>query len=166
MMNQHWLGEHHVFASTVEDVHAKYEGLYANICDISGKLHVNGNMFASFWNQKVLDTALESWALALQESTNKNAVAVKFEELNKIENEAMLWMPFNWYHVCHSMTCQAFSATQAKSKHFKTKIKTCKCGMRSYPQLVPYFCFEFICFSWKSFFCIHFGTYVCQAYGW
>ena len=49
-----------------------------------------GNISASFLNQKVLDTALESWALALQESTNKNAVAVKFEELNKIENEAML----------------------------------------------------------------------------
>ena len=55
----------------MEDVHAKYEGLYANICDISGKLHVNGNMFASFLNQKVLDTALESWALALQESPTK-----------------------------------------------------------------------------------------------
>ena len=39
-----------------------------------------------FFNQKVLDTALESWALALQESTNKNSVAVKLEELNKIEN--------------------------------------------------------------------------------
>ena len=70
----------------MEDVHAKYEGLYANICDILGKLHVNGNIFASFLNQKVLDTALESWALALQESTNKNAVAVKyFEELDKLK---------------------------------------------------------------------------------
>ena len=70
----------------MKDVHAKYEGLYANICDILGKLHVNGNISASFFNQKVLDTALESWALALQESTNKNSVAVKLEELNKIEN--------------------------------------------------------------------------------
>ena len=69
----------------MEDVHAKYEGSYANICDILGKLHVNGNISASFLNQKVLDTALERWALALQESTIANAVDVKFEELNKIE---------------------------------------------------------------------------------
>ena len=86
MIDWHWLVEDHVFASTMEDVHAKYEGLYANICDILGKLHVKGNISSSLLNQKVLDTALESWALALQESSNKNSVAVKFEELNKIEN--------------------------------------------------------------------------------
>ena len=71
MIDWHWLVEHHVFASTMKDMHAKYEGSYANICDILGKLHVNGNISASFLNQKVLDTALESWALALQESMNK-----------------------------------------------------------------------------------------------
>ena len=42
----------------MKDVHAKYEGLYANICNILGKLHVNGNISASFFNQKVLNTAL------------------------------------------------------------------------------------------------------------
>ena len=85
MIDWHWLVERHVFASTMEDVHAKYEGLYANICDILGKLHVYGNISVSFFNQKVLDTALESWALALQESTNKNAETVNFEELNIIK---------------------------------------------------------------------------------
>ena len=57
---QHILVEHHMLVSTMENVHAKYEGLYANLCDILGKLHIDGNISVSFLNQKVLDTALES----------------------------------------------------------------------------------------------------------
>ena len=60
MINQHWLVEHHVFASTMEDVYAKYADLYANICDILDKLQNNDNISVSFLNRKVLDTALES----------------------------------------------------------------------------------------------------------
>ena len=72
-------------------------------------------------NQKVLDTALESSALALQESTNNIAKAFHSEERIKSENEAMSCMPFDWGFACHLMTCEALATTHANNRHQKTK---------------------------------------------
>ena len=115
------LVEHYLLAFTMEDVHSKYEDLYANICEIVGKCRINGNISVSFLNQKVLDTALESWALALQESTNNIAKGLHSEGLIKSENEAMSCMPFDWGFACHLMTCEALATTHANNRHQKTK---------------------------------------------
>ena len=121
------LVEHYLLAFTMEDVHSKYEDLYANICEIVGKCRINGNISVSFLNQKVLDTALESWALALQESTNKYKLFECWSIINPVKGftpKSTLeksCMPFDWWFACHLMTCEALAATQANNRHQKTK---------------------------------------------
>ena len=46
------LVEHYLLAFTMEDVHSKYEDLYANICEIVGKCRINGNISVRFFESE------------------------------------------------------------------------------------------------------------------
>ena len=95
------LVEHYLLAFTMEDVHSRYEDLYAIICEIAGKCRINGNISVRFLNQKVLDTALESWALALQESTNNHCQMSSFWGTNQTWKWGNVMYAF-WLGICMS----------------------------------------------------------------
>ena len=92
-----------------------------------GKLHADDNMLVSFWNQEVFNTALESWALALQESTINNFEAWRWWKPNNIENQRILHDDVGqdaFYWMSNNINMPSGAETKTKNKQFETKNKT------------------------------------------
>ena len=144
-----------------------WRGLFVYSCVSLGKLRVDDNIMRSFWNQKVFNTALERWAPALQESTNKHFEAWHWKNLNNIENQRFLYKDVGqdaFYWMSNNMP--SVSKTKAKNKPLKMKINRFEYAMRrSFQMLLPHI-FDFdTSGSAESIFSCKSWTYACQSYG-
>ena len=121
------------------------------------KLCADDNMLVSFWNQEVFNTALESWALALQESTNKNFEAWRWWKRNNIENQRFSqdyggWDAFYW--MSNNINMPSGSETKTENKQFTMKNKPFVNMQWEGPSksfFSMYFGFGYFWFSRKSF---------------
>ena len=77
-------------------------------------LRADDNMLVNFWNQEVFNTALESWALALQESTNKKLKAWRWWKLHNMESQRFFYMTVSVK--MHFIECPTISICQVVLK--------------------------------------------------